>query len=91
LSVFVEPTHFVELGRAAAVPELLKLLRRFEPSGIQPHIYETSRPDSGRFALVLGPLDRGDAEGLRWQVLDHGLEASINLGLDFVGSPRPVP
>jgi hypothetical protein len=91
LSVFVEPTHFVELGRAAAVPDLLKTLRRFEPSGIQPRVYETSRPGSGRFALVLGPLDKPDADALRWQVLDHGLEATIDLGLDFVGNPRPAP
>lgn len=91
LSVFVEPTHFVELGRAATVPDLLKTLRRFEVSGIQPRIYEASRPGAGRFALVLGPLDKTDAEALRWQVLDHGLEATISHGLDFVGSPRPAP
>jgi len=91
LSVFVEPTHFVELGRAAAVPDLLKTLRRFEVSGIQPRVYEASRPGAGRFALVLGPLDKADAEALRWQVLDHGLEATISHGLDFIGSPRPAP
>lgn len=90
LSVFVEPAHFVELGRAAGVPELLKLLRRFEPSGIQPHIYETSQLGAGRFTLVLGPLDKADADALRWQVLDQGLEASIGNGLDFLGSPRPA-
>jgi hypothetical protein len=90
LSVFVEPTHFVELGRAAAVPDLLKTLRRFEVSGIQPRIYEASQSGAGRFALVLGPLDKTDAEALRWQVLDHGLEATISHGLDFVGRPRPA-
>lgn len=91
LSVFVEPTHFVELGRAAAVPDLLKTLRRFEVSGIQTRIYEASQPGAGRFALVLGPLDKADAEALRWQILDHGKEATISHGLDFVGSPRPAP
>jgi hypothetical protein len=40
---------------------------------------------------VLGPLDKTDAEALRWQVLDHGLEGTIGYGLDFVGSPRPTP
>lgn len=90
LSVFVEPTHFVELGRAAAVPDLLKTLRRFEVSGIQPRIYEASPPGAGRFALVLGPLDKTEAEALRWQVLDHGREATISHGLDFIGSPRPA-
>ena len=90
LSVFVEPSHFVELGRAASVPELLKARRRFELSGIQPRVYEASAPGAGRFALVLGPLDKTDAEGLRWQVLDHGLEATVSHGLDFVGNPRPA-
>ncbi len=90
LSVFVEPTHFVELARAAAVPELLKTLRRFEVGGIQPRIYEASQPDARRFALVFGPLDKADAEALRWQILDHGQEATISHGLDFVGNPRPA-
>jgi hypothetical protein len=91
LSVFVELTHFVELGRAASVPELLKGLRRFELSGITPRVYETTQAGATRFALVLGPLDRADAELLRWQVLDHGLEANISHGLDFIGSARPAP
>ena len=90
LSAFVEPTHFVELTRAAAVPELLKTLRRFDVSGIQPRVYEAAQTGAGRFALVLGPLDKADAEALRWQVLDHGLEATISHGLDYVGSPRPA-
>jgi hypothetical protein len=90
LSAFVEPTHFVELARTAAVPDLLLALRRFDVSGIEPHVYESSQAGSARFALVLGPLDRADAEALRWQVLDHGLEASISHGLDFVGNARPT-
>lgn len=90
LSAFVEPTHFVELGRAASMPELLKTSRRYDVSGIQPRIYEASQTGVGRFALVLGPLDKADAEALRWQVLDHGLEATISHGLDFVGAPRPA-
>ena len=91
LSVFIEPTHFVELGRAAAVPELLKLLRRFDVSGLQPRLHETSQAGDKRFVLLLGPLDKSDAEALRWQVLDHGVEANISLGLDFIGSSRPAP
>lgn len=91
LSVFIEPTHFVELGRAGAVPELLKLLQRFEVSGLQPRVHETSQAGARRFVLLLGPLDKNDAETLRWQVLDHGIEANISLGLDFIGSPRPAP
>jgi hypothetical protein len=91
LSVFVEPTHFVELSRAARVPELLERLHGFEIRGISPRIYETARPGDERFALVLGPLDKRDADALRWQVLDHGLDAELAQGLDYLGSPRPLP
>jgi hypothetical protein len=90
LSAFVEQTHFVELSRAAAVPPLLKTLARFDVSGIEPRVFETSRTGDARFALVFGPLDRADADALRWQVLDHGLEANVSHGLDFVGSARPA-
>jgi hypothetical protein len=90
LSAFVEPTHFVELSRAAAVPELLQILRRFDVSGIEAHVYESSQAGAARFTLALGPLDRADAEALRWQVLDHGLEANISHGIDFVGNARPA-
>jgi hypothetical protein len=90
LSAFIEPTHFVELGRAAAVPELLKKLSRFDVSGIEPRIYESSLSGAGRFALVLGPLDKADADALRWQALDHGVDASVTHGLDLLGSPRPT-
>lgn len=90
LSVFVEPTHFLELSRAEAVPPLLQTLARYDVNGIEPRIFETSRSGAGRFALVLGPLNKTEAEALRWQVLDHGAEASISQGLDFVGNPRPA-
>jgi hypothetical protein len=90
LSAFVEPAHFVELARAALVPELLQTLRRFDVSGIEPRIYESSQAGAGRFALVLGPVDKPDAEALRWQVLEHGVEARIGYGLDFVGSAHPA-
>jgi hypothetical protein len=90
LSVFVEPTHFVELGRAPAVPALLKTARRFQVSGLRTRVYEATASGPNHFALVLGPLDKSDAESLRWQVLDHGLDATITHGLDFVGPPRPA-
>jgi hypothetical protein len=90
LSAFVEPTHFVELSRAAAVPDLLQTLRHFDVSGAEPRIYETAQPGAAHFVLALGPFDKPDAESLRWQVLDHGLDASVSHGLDFVGNPRPV-
>jgi hypothetical protein len=90
ISAFVEHTHFVELSRAAAVPQLLTTLARFDISGIEPRIYETSRPEAGRFALTFGPLEKADADALRWQILDHGVEATVSHGLDFVGSARPT-
>ena len=90
VSAFIEQTHFVELSRAAAVPQLLKKLARFDVSGIEPRIFETAQPGDARFALVLGPLDKPDADALRWQVLDHGLDANVSHGLDFVGTARPA-
>jgi hypothetical protein len=91
VSVFVEQAHFVELSRAAAVPVLLETQARFDVSGIAPHIYETSSPHAARFALVVGPVDKSEADALRWQALDHGIEAKISHGLDFLGKPRPLP
>jgi hypothetical protein len=91
VSVFVEQSHFVELSRAAAVPLLLAEQARFDVSGIAPHIYETSSRDGARFALVVGPVDKSEANALRWQALDHGIEAKISHGLDFLGTPRPAP
>lgn len=91
VSAFVEQTHFVELSRAATVPALLQMLARFDISGIEARIYETSRAADGRFALTFGPLEKADADTLRWQMLDHGVEASVSHGLDFVGAPRPLP
>jgi len=90
LSAFIEPTHFVELSRASTVPELLQAARRFDVSGATPRIHESSQSGGNRFALVLGPFDKPDAEALRWQVLDHGLDANISQGLDYIGTPRPL-
>lgn len=90
VSAFIELTHFVELARSRTVPDLLKTLDRLDVTGIDPRIYETSQPDALRFALVLGPLDKRDADALRWTALDHGFEADVVLGSDFVGSPRPA-
>lgn len=90
LSAFIEPTHFVELSRASSVPELLQTARRFDVTGAVPRIHESSQTGSNRFTLVLGPFDKPDAEALRWQVLDHGLEANIGHGLDYIGAPRPL-
>ncbi|HVY30922.1 MAG TPA: hypothetical protein VHB79_30390 [Polyangiaceae bacterium] len=90
LSVFIEPTHFVELSRAATVPSLLEMLTHYEIAGTEPRVYESSQAGARRFALVLGPFDKAEAEALRWQALDHGAEANVSLGLDFIGNPRPA-
>jgi hypothetical protein len=72
------------------VADLLTKTRRFDLTGIQPRVYESSRAGAERFALVLGPLEKADADALRWQALDHGIEASVSHGLDFVGAARPA-
>lgn len=90
LSAFIEPTHFVELSRAAAVPPLLQAARAFDIAGALPRITESSRGGDARFVLALGPFDKADAEALRWQALRHGAEARLSLGLDYVGASHPL-
>jgi hypothetical protein len=90
LSIFVEPTHFVELARAVSSPELLAKLGRFDVTGLEPRVRESSRGGGERFVLAIGPLDKADAEALRWHVLDLGIDATVSHGLDFIGSPRPL-
>jgi hypothetical protein len=90
LSIFVEPTHFVELVRAVSSPELLAKLARFDVTGLEPRIRESSRGGGERFVLAVGPLDKPDADALRWQALDLGIDATVSHGLDFIGTPRPL-
>jgi hypothetical protein len=91
LSVFVEQTHFVELDRAASVPALLAFQQGIEFRGVTPSIRETAQPGSAKFALVVGPLTKSQAEIVRWSLLDAGVAAKASYGLDFVGAPRHAP
>ncbi len=90
MSAFIEPTHFVELARAASVPSLLHAARAFDITGTLPRVAESSRGDTARFVLTLGPFDKAEAETLRWQALSRGAEAKVGLGLDYVGAPHPL-
>lgn len=90
LSAFIEPTHFVELARAADVPSLLNVARRYEVTGTSPRVFESSQGGQARFALSLGPFDKADAEALRWQALSRGADAQLAQGLDYVGNPHPL-
>ena len=90
ISVFLADTHYVELGRAAAVSSLLEHANRFEFGGASAKIFETTRADTERFALVLGPLGQRAAERLRWQLLEKGERARVVVGEDHQGSARDV-
>lgn len=90
LSAFIEPTHFVELSRAASVPALLQAARGFDVTGALPRIAESSRGGDARFALTLGPFEKAEAEALRWQALRQGAEATLSVGLDYVGGSHPL-
>ena len=88
LSAFVELTHFIELGRAENVPDLLALEKKLDVRGVHSKIYETKKSGADHFSLVLGPYAKDQAERLRWQVLDAARPAVITHGLEFVGRPR---
>jgi hypothetical protein len=46
---------------------------------------------SARFALTLGAFEKAEAEALRWRALEHGAEATVSLGLDYLGAAHPLP
>ncbi|HVJ15500.1 MAG TPA: hypothetical protein VM686_08665 [Polyangiaceae bacterium] len=89
VSAFVDQTHFVELGRAPTLAALRERRALFEFHGIEPRVYETTEA-SRRFALVLGPFDKAQAQALRWAALEGDKEAAIVFGLDFKGAPQPL-
>ncbi len=89
VSVFFDDAYFVELARAATVTALLEKQEQFLFDGGAPALYETSADGNRRFALVLGPTTRRQAEKLRWQLLDQDFDAPITFGEDHRGRPRP--
>ena len=52
---------------------------------------ETSEPGAQRFALIAGPYDLATAEVLRWQLLEQQQAATITVGPDYAGAPKPLP
>lgn len=90
LSVFLEDAHFVEIARSGEVGPLDSLGQRIAFADVTPKVYETTKPEGARFALVVGPLDKPTAERLRWKLLEANVEAGITLGDDHKGAPREV-
>lgn len=90
LSVFFTDAHFVELARGETVPPLVDRARAISFADVSPEIYESTRQGSGRFALVVGPLDKVASERLRWKLLDANVPATVTIGGDYLGQPRPV-
>jgi len=90
LSVFFSDAHFVELARGDTVPPLVDRARAFAFEDVSPEIYESTRQGGERFALVVGPLDKPASERLRWKLLDANVPATVTIGADHVGQPRPA-
>jgi hypothetical protein len=89
LSIFLDDAHYVELGRGAKVSDLVALEQGFIFEDERARIFETTSTGSDRFAVIIGPLDKAQAERLRWLVLDQGRAARLTVGSDLVGEPRP--
>lgn len=62
LSMFLEPTYYVELGRGARRADLQQLTSSFAFEGRTPRFVTASRSGEGQHVLVLGPFDRPEAE-----------------------------
>ncbi|MCA9621169.1 MAG: SPOR domain-containing protein [Myxococcales bacterium] len=91
VSLFLDDTHHVELGRAATLAPLETLGARLSPQGFALKLQETRSPGDDRFTLMAGPFDHDTAEALRWQLLDRGLDAEESLGSDYRGEPKTLP
>lgn len=89
VSLFLEDAHYVEAARSAGVAELDAVRARISAPHLAPKVFETRRGGDRHFALVYGPMGKGDAEKLRWQLLEAGIDARVTLGEDHEGDPRP--
>lgn len=90
LSVFLDDTYYVEIGRGRDTAGLTKLIRGYQFEGVVPKLFETEGSGDNRFAATLGPLSRAAAEQGRWQLLQHGAEAKVVVGVDYRGEPMLV-
>lgn len=91
LSIFLDDSYYVELGRAARTQALLDATRQLKLAGGDPLLYETSAAGDGRFAMSLGPFDKATADAVRWAVLHQGGDAKIVLGFDYRGTAARPP
>lgn len=91
LSLFLEDAHYVELARSADRAALLEHRARLRFADVIPSLVETSKGGGERFALVVGPLDRGAAERLAQRLAEKGEPATPSFGADLVGSPEKLP
>jgi len=90
VSLFLDDTHFVELGHSATVSALREQRTSFELGALPAKIFETSRDGEQKFSLVLGPFDKRDAEAVRWDLLQKGQTARLTLGDEQVGAALPL-
>ncbi len=89
VSLFLDDAHFVEAARSAQVAALSQVADRIRAEHLKSKIFQTRRGGDQRFALVYGPMPQGDAEKLRWVLLEGGLKARVTLGDDHEGDPKP--
>jgi hypothetical protein len=82
VSLFLDDTHYVELGRGTSLRTLTESGARFAGTR-RPRIFQRSGSEPS-FALSVGPVSHAEAERLRVSVLRQGGAARVVLGLDYV-------
>jgi hypothetical protein len=90
LSVFLDDTYYVEIGRGRETAGLMKLIHGYQFEGVVAKLFETEGGGDYRFVATLGPMSKVAAEQGRWQLLQHGAEAKVVVGLDYRGEPMLV-
>lgn len=87
VSLFLDDTHYVELMRSDRVRPLVEYRGRF--AGKQTLRIFERRGSEKPFALSVGPLSYGEAERLRWEIMNQGAAAKVVIGLDYLEGPAP--
>jgi hypothetical protein len=94
LSLFLERTYYVELGRREERSALEDLARRFAFGARTPRFLSLREGvKTGKFALTLGPFDRAEAEALRAELLRRADSEELSAGVvlhfgdDYVEPP----
>lgn len=82
VSLFLDDTHYVELGRGTSLRTLTESGAVFAGTR-RPRIFQRAGREPS-FALSVGPVGYAEAERLRASVLRQGGDARIVLGLDYV-------